>query len=176
MKRLEGHQDAQTLRFGLVVSKFNDFVTARLLAGALDALTKAGADPETIAVARVPGAFEIPLVARTMAMSGTFDAVICLGAVIKGETPHFEYIAAECARGIGAAALESGVPVIFGVLTTSSVDQAMARSGAPETNRGAEAAHTAIEMASLMRQLREKTPSGKKLSAASRTRRGGRRR
>jgi 6,7-dimethyl-8-ribityllumazine synthase len=150
MKRLEGHQDARNLRFGIVVSKFNEFVTDRLLAGALDVLAKAGAKEGAIEVARVPGAFEIPLVARRLAASGRFDAVLCLGAVIKGDTPHFDYISAEASRGIAQAALDSDIPVIFGVLTTNTEQQAKDRTGGPHRNRGAEAARTAIEMATLM--------------------------
>jgi 6,7-dimethyl-8-ribityllumazine synthase len=162
MKTWHGQDDARNLRFGIVVSRFNEFVTERLLAGAVEALGKAGAADDAIDVARVPGAFEIPIVARRMARSGRYDAVICLGAVIKGETPHFEYISAEAARGISAAGWEADIPVIFGVLTTHSVDQAIERAGAPESNRGAEAARTAIEMATLMQQLTStKLTSGK---------------
>lgn len=153
MKTLEGQLDARAFRFGIVVSKYNEFVTSRLLAGAVEVLTKAGASDEAIEVTRVPGAFEIPLVARRMARSGRFDAVICLGAVIRGETSHFEYISAEASRGIAQAAWESDLPVIFGVLTTETVEQALERAGAPERNKGAEAARTAIEMANLMKQL-----------------------
>ncbi len=142
MKTLEGQIEAAGFRFGIVVSRFNEFVTSRLLAGALDVLTKAGASQEAIEVARVPGAFEIPLVARRMARSGRFDAVICLGAVIRGETPHFEYISAEASRGIAQAAWEADLPVVFGVLTTENVEQALERAGAPERNKGAEAART----------------------------------
>ena len=153
MKELAGKQDAAGLRVGLVVSRYNEFVTSRLLAGAVEVLTKAGIGEEGIEVAWVPGAFEIPLVARRLARSGRFDAVICLGAVIRGETPHFEYISREASRGIAQASLDSDLPVIFGVLTTDTVEQAMERAGAPERNRGAEAAHTAIEMASLMKMI-----------------------
>jgi len=154
MKTLEGQIEAAGFRFGIVVSRFNEFVTSRLLAGALDVLTKAGASQEAIEVARVPGAFEIPLVARRMAKSGRFDAVICLGAVIRGETPHFEYISAEASRGIAQAAWEADLPVVFGVLTTENVEQALERAGAPERNKGAEAARTAIEMVTLLRALK----------------------
>mgnify|MGYP001598224059 CR=1 FL=1 len=154
MKPLEGQLDAKDLRFGLVVSKFNEFVTSRLLAGALEPLGKAGAAEPAIQVVMVPGAFEIPLVARRMARSGRFDAVICLGAVIRGETPHFEYISAEASRGIARAAWESDIPVVFGVLTTENVEQALERSGSAERNRGADAARTAIEMADLLKQMK----------------------
>jgi 6,7-dimethyl-8-ribityllumazine synthase len=160
MKTLQGHLDARALRFAIVVSKYNEFVTDRLLAGALEVLNKAGADDQAIEIARVPGAFEIPLVARRLARSGRFDAVICLGAVIRGETPHFEYISAEASRGIAQAAWDSDVPVIFGVLTTETVEQAMERAGAVERNRGSEAARTAIEMANLMKSLKHPGGSG----------------
>lgn len=153
MTPLEGQLHAKDLRFGLVVSKFNEFVTSRLLAGALETLGEAGAGESAIQVVKVPGAFEIPLVARRMARSGRFDAVICLGAVIRGETPHFEYISAEASRGIARAAWESDIPVIFGVLTTETVEQALERAGTEERNRGAEAARTAIEMANLLKQM-----------------------
>lgn len=172
MKTIEGALDAKGLRFGLVVSEFNEFVTSRLQASALDMLINAGADEEYIEIVRVPGAFEIPLAARHVALSHRFDAVICLGAVIRGETPHFDYIAAEASRGIAQASWDSGVPVVFGVLTTDTVEQAMERAGTAERNRGAEAARTAIEMANVMRQLRgkgkarasngERVPNGRK--------------
>lgn len=161
MNTYEGSQDASSLRFGLVISRFNEFVTGRLLAGAREALAKAGAREEAIEAVYVPGAFEIPLVARRLARSGRFDAVICLGAVIRGETPHFAYISAEASRGIAQAAWETDVPVIFGVLTTENVEQALERSGAPERNRGAEAARTAVEMATVLRKL-PVTPSAQK--------------
>ena len=174
MKTLEGRLDAGGLRFGIVVSKYNEFVTTRLLAGAVDVLTKAGAGDRAIEVVRVPGAFEIPLVARRLAQSGRFDAVLCLGAVIRGETPHFEYISAETSRGIARAAWEANLPVIFGVLTTDTAEQAMERAGAPERNKGAEAARTAIEMANLMKQLRgvaDKPTWGRKAPKSARRRR-----
>lgn len=161
MNTYEGSHDASGLRFGLVVSRFNEFVAERLLAGARDALAKAGAREEAVEAAYVPGAFEIPLVARRLAQSGRFDAIICLGAVIRGETPHFEYISAEASRGIAQAAWDSDVPVIFGVLTTENVEQALERSGAPERNRGAEAARTAVEMATVLRRLAV-TPSARR--------------
>jgi 6,7-dimethyl-8-ribityllumazine synthase len=154
MATFEGKLDAKGCRFGIVVSKYNEFVTSRLLAGALDVLVEAGADKDDIDVANVPGAYEIPLVARELGKSGRYDAVICLGAIIRGETPHFEFISSETSRGIARAALELSVPVIFGVLTTDTGKQALERSGEPERNRGSEAARTAVQMASLMRQLR----------------------
>ena len=154
MKRFEGQLEATGLAFGIVVSKFNEFVTDRLLAGALEVLEKAGADLDAIQIARVPGAFEIPLVAKRLAASGRFDAVICLGAVIRGETPHFEYISREASRGVARVSLDADLPVVFGILTTDNVDQALARADGVERNRGAEAARTAIEMASLLRLLK----------------------
>jgi 6,7-dimethyl-8-ribityllumazine synthase len=172
MRTFEGHLDASGLRFGIVISKYNEFVTGRLLDGAMEVLNKAGAREDAVEVVRVPGAFEVPLVARRMACSGRFDAVVCLGAVIRGETPHFEYISAEASRGIAQAAWESDVPVIFGVLTTETVEQALERAGAPERNRGAEAARTAIEMANLMGKLQE---TSRKVTGGKLARREGRR-
>ncbi len=171
MKTIQGSQDARGLRFGIVVSSYNEFVTTRLLHGACEVLTKAGAAEEAVEVVRVPGAFEIPLTARRLARSGRFHALICLGAVIRGETPHFEYISAEASRGIARAAWESDLPVVFGVLTTETVDQALERAGSLERNRGAEAARTAIEMATLMHTL--ETPGGfaRRRPGRSRTRR-----
>ncbi|MFO0774064.1 MAG: 6,7-dimethyl-8-ribityllumazine synthase [Nitrospiraceae bacterium] len=154
MNTLDGTLDASGLRFGLVVSQFNEFVTSRLQAAAVEVLTQAGAVTKQLTVVRVPGAFEIPLVARQMALSQQFDAVICLGAVIRGETPHFDFIAAEAARGIAQAGWDSGIPVIFGVLTTETVEQALERAGAGERNRGGDAARSAIQMATVMRALR----------------------
>ncbi len=143
------------MRFGVVVAKFNKFVTSKLLSSCLEGLTKHGVKGPDIEVVRVPGAFEIPLVARALAKSGRFDAVICLGAVIRGDTPHFDYISAEASRGIGQAALDSDVPIIFGVLTTDTVAQAIERAEPSKFNRGGEAAKSAIEMASVMTMLKE---------------------
>jgi 6,7-dimethyl-8-ribityllumazine synthase len=154
MATLAGKLDAKGFRFGVVVSKYNEFVTSRLLAGAMEVLVEAGADKDHIDVVYVPGAYEIPLVARELGKSGRYDAIMCLGAIIRGETPHFEFISAETSRGIAQAALESSVPVIFGVLTTDTGQQALERSAEPEQNRGSEAARTAVQMADLMRQLR----------------------
>jgi 6,7-dimethyl-8-ribityllumazine synthase len=153
MKLRKGSHDATGLKFGIVASKFNKFVTSRLLAESIKALTKAGANEEDLEVIRVPGAFEIPLVARQLARSGRFDAVICLGAVIRGDTPHFDYIAAEASRGILQASMETNVPVVFGVLTTDTVAQAIERADPTKHNRGAGAAVTAIEMANVIKQL-----------------------
>jgi 6,7-dimethyl-8-ribityllumazine synthase len=154
MKLRKGSQDATGLRFGIVVAKFNKFVTSKLLSSCLGGLTTHGVKGEDIEVVRVPGAFEIPLVARTMARTRQFDAVICLGAVIRGDTPHFDYISAEVSRGVGQAALDADVPIIFGVLTTHTVAQAIERAGSAKFDRGGEAAKSAIEMATVMRVLR----------------------
>jgi len=162
MATLEGKLDAKGCRFGIIVSKYNEFVTSRLLAGAMDVLVESGADKDAIDVVYVPGAYEIPLVAREFGKSGRYDAVICLGAIIRGETPHFEFISTETSRGIARAAMEASVPVIFGVLTTDTGKQALERSGEPERNRGSGAARTAVQMADLMKQLR--APRGKQAS------------
>jgi 6,7-dimethyl-8-ribityllumazine synthase len=158
MKVSERRRRASRFRFGIVVSKFNRSVTGKLLASCLDGLAEQGIKPADIHVEKVPGAFEIPLIARTMAMRGRFDAVICLGAVIRGETPHFDYICAETSRGIGQAALATGVPIIFGVLTTETVAQAMERADPSRFDRGREAARAAIEMAKVMRRLNAMVP------------------
>jgi 6,7-dimethyl-8-ribityllumazine synthase len=152
----EGNLVGTGLRFGLVVSRFNEFISRKLLEGALDALSRHGVAAEDIEVAWVPGAFEIPLVARRLAESGRYQAVICLGAVIRGATPHFEYVAAEVAKGIALVGLETGVPTLFGVLTTDSIEQAIERAGTKAGNKGFDAALAAIEMANLLRQLPEK--------------------
>ncbi len=149
----EGSLDAAGMRLAIVAGRFNDAVTKPLLEGALEALREHGADVVDVPLAWVPGAYEIPLVAKRLAASGDVDAVICLGAVIRGGTPHFEYVAGQCAAGVTRAALDTGVPVVFGVLTTDDVAQAMARAGGAEGNKGYEAAVTAIEMVDLMRQL-----------------------
>jgi 6,7-dimethyl-8-ribityllumazine synthase len=154
-KVFEGHLSAAGLRFAIVVSRFNSFITERLLAGAMDALTRTGADAGQIDTVRVPGAWEIPLVAAELARQHRYDAVICLGAVIRGETPHFDYVAGEAAKGIAHAAAETGVPVAFGVLTTNTMEQAIDRAGGKGGNKGFDAAMTAIEMAHLMRLLRQ---------------------
>ncbi|MDT7041302.1 6,7-dimethyl-8-ribityllumazine synthase [Candidatus Nitronereus thalassa] len=153
MKIKEGTLDGKGCRFALVVSKFNEFVTSRLMTSTLETLQQQGVDEESIETVRVPGAFEIPLVARQLARSKRYDAIICLGAVIRGETPHFDYISTEMSRGIAEASWETGIPIVFGVLTTNTAEQAVERSGAPEKNRGADAARTAIEMVTLMKEL-----------------------
>ncbi len=153
---VEGHLSAAGLKFTIVVSRFNDFITARLLDGAMDALLRHGASDDQITVYRVPGSFEIPLLARKLVDSGqTGDAIICLGALIRGATPHFDYLAAEATKGIASAALEGGVPVLFGVLTTDTIEQAIERAGTKAGNKGWEAAVSAIEMVNLYRQLPE---------------------
>ncbi len=150
-KYLEGNLCAGGLRFGILVSRFNSFIGERLLEGAVDALIRHGAADEHIEVTRVPGAFEIPLVAKTMATSDRYDAVICLGAVIRGSTPHFDYVAAEVSKGVAHVSLESGIPVIFGVLTTDSIEQAIERAGTKSGNKGFDAAVTAIETVNLLK-------------------------
>lgn len=146
---LEGDLVATGRRFGIVVSRFNAFITERLLEGALDTLRRHGADLDTVDVARVPGTWEIPVVAQRLAESGRYDAVICLGCLIRGSTSHFEHIAAECSKGIAQAMMRSGVPITFGVLTTDSIEQAIERAGTKAGNKGGEAAVAAIEMANL---------------------------
>src|SRR5580692_2084421 len=154
-KVFEGQLSAAGLRFAIVVSRFNSFITERLLAGAMDALTRTGADADQIDTVRVPGAWEIPLVAAELARQHRYDAVICLSAVIRGETPHFDYVAGEAAKGIAHVSAETGVPVAFGVLTTNTLEQAIDRAGAKGGNKGFDAAMTAIEMANLLRVLRQ---------------------
>lgn len=147
---IEGNLEAKGYRFGLIVSRFNSFICDRLLEGALDTLTRHGAEDEKMTVVRVPGAFEIPLMAKKMADSGKYDAVIALGAVIRGGTPHFDYVCAEVSKGVASVSLDSGLPVTFGVLTTDSVEQAIERAGTKAGNKGAEAAMSAIEMVNLV--------------------------
>ena len=151
---LEGKLTAEGLRIGIIVGRFNGFIAERLLEGAMDALLRHGAADADITVARVPGAFEIPLIAQKMAESGRFDAVICLGAIIRGATPHFDYVSAESAKGIAQAGLKTGVPVIYGVLTTDTIEQAVERAGTKAGNKGFDAAMTAIETANLLKELR----------------------
>jgi 6,7-dimethyl-8-ribityllumazine synthase len=155
MKTIEGMLSARGRSFGIVVSRFNSLVTDQLLQGALDCLVRHGADTDAITVARCPGAFEIPQIAQQLAASAGVDAVICLGCVIRGETPHFDYIAGEVAKGVGQVALETGIPVTFGVLTTDNLAQALERAGSKGGNKGWDAALTAIELADLKRQLTE---------------------
>ncbi len=149
-KLIEGTLDAKGYRFGLIVSRFNSFICDRLVEGAIDTLVRHGADDGQLTLVKVPGAFELPLVAKKMALSGNYDALICLGAVIRGGTPHFEYVSSEMTKGIALASMESGLPVAFGVLTTDSIEQAIERAGTKAGNKGAEAAMSAIEMVNLM--------------------------
>jgi 6,7-dimethyl-8-ribityllumazine synthase len=149
----EGRLLAEGFRFAIIVSRFNDFVCSRLVDGALDALHRHGATEDGIFLVRVPGAFEIPIVAKKLAGSGRYDAVICLGAVIRGATPHFDYVAAEVSKGIANVALESKIPLTFGVLTTDNLEQAIERAGAKSGNKGYEAAVSAIEMVNLFKEL-----------------------
>ncbi len=153
---VEGKLSAKGMKFGIVVSRFNDFICERLLAGAMDVLLRNGAEDKDIEVLKVPGAFEIPQVARKIALAKKFDAVICLGAVIRGATPHFDYIAAEVSKGIAMIGMESEVPVAFGVLTTDNLEQAIERAGTKAGNKGWDAALSAIEMANLYREMKEK--------------------
>ncbi len=150
---IEGKLDARQMKVGIIVSRFNNFITEKLLGGAMEALKQHGGEDENIDVVHVPGAFEIPLFAHKMAASGKYTALVCLGAVIRGETPHFEYISAEVSRGIANAMIEHRIPIAFGVLTTNTLEQAVERSGTKMGNKGYEAALTAIEMASLSREV-----------------------
>ncbi len=152
-KLIEGKLDASGLRFGLLVSRFNSFISDRLLEGATDALVRHGASEENLTVVKVPGAFELPVAARKMVATGKFDAIICLGAVIRGATPHFDYVSAEVSKGIASVSLDSGVPVAFGVLTTDNIEQAVERAGTKSGNKGFEAAVGAIEMVNLFRAM-----------------------
>ncbi|HEY9500630.1 MAG TPA: 6,7-dimethyl-8-ribityllumazine synthase [Pyrinomonadaceae bacterium] len=145
----EGRLNAEGFRFAIVASRWNEFISGRLVEGALDALTKLGAGSEQVTVYRVPGAFEIPVFAMRLAESKNFDAIICLGTIIRGQTPHFEYIANEVARGISQAGLDTGLPVIFGIVTADTVDQAIDRAGVKLGNKGFEAAMTAVELVNL---------------------------
>ncbi len=153
MKTFEGKLNAEGKKFFLIVSRFNDFISAQLLEGARDALLRHGAKEEDLAMAWVPGAFELPYVAKKVAQAGKYDAVICLGAVIRGATPHFDYVAAEVSKGIAHVSLETGVPVLFGVITADNIEQAIERAGTKAGNKGFDAAVGAIEMASLIRSL-----------------------
>jgi len=149
----EGKLDAKGQKIGIIVSRFNSFISERLLEGAVDALVRHGADEQDIHVARVPGAFEIPLAAKKMAASGAYDAIIALGAVIRGSTPHFDYVSSEVTKGVASVSLESGIPIAFGVLTTDSIEQAVERAGSKAGNKGFEAAVTVIETVNLLKAL-----------------------
>jgi len=152
-KILEGNISGEGFRFAIIVSRFNDFISSRLAEGAMDALIRHGAADELISLIKVPGAFEIPLMAKSLAESGQYDAVICLGAVIRGATPHFEYVAAEVSKGIANVSLETKIPVTFGVLTTDSLEQAIERAGSKSGNKGWDAAMAAMEMVNLLKAL-----------------------
>ena len=149
----EGNLNAEGLRFGIVSSRFNDFIGEKLIKGALDALIRHGADEKDISIFKVPGSFEIPLIAKKLAKTGNYDAVICLGAVIRGATPHFEYISAEVSKGIALTTLETEIPISFGILTTDNIEQAIERAGSKAGNKGWDAAISAIEMANLIRKI-----------------------
>jgi 6,7-dimethyl-8-ribityllumazine synthase len=153
MKTFEGKLIAEGLRFGIIVGRFNEFIGGKLLSGALDAISRHGGSDNDVDLAWVPGAFEIPIVAKKMAKSGKYDAIICLGAVIRGATPHFDMVAGEVTKGIALVGLETGLPVVFGILTTDSIEQAIERAGTKGGNKGFDAAVTAIEMANLLKQI-----------------------
>lgn len=153
MKKFEGNFSGHGLKVGIVAGRFNEFITSKLISGAHDGLLRHGVEDDNITFAWVPGAFEIPLIAQKMAKSGKYDAVITLGAVIKGSTPHFDYVCAEVSKGVANASLSTGVPIIFGVLTTNSIEEAIERAGTKAGNKGFDASVSAIEMANLMRAL-----------------------
>jgi len=153
IKTIEGNYTNATARYGIAITRFNSFIVDRLLDGALDALRKQGVQDRDITIVKVPGSYELPLTVKKMIESGSYDAVIALGAVIRGGTPHFEYVAGECVKGLSQVSLNTGVPIAFGVLTVDTIEQAIERAGTKAGNKGAEAALTAIEMLSLTRQL-----------------------
>ena len=153
-KVFEGKISAEDFRFAIVVSRFNDFISSRLVEGAMDALKRHGADAEKVSLVKVPGAFEIPITAKRLAESSQYDAIICLGAVVRGATPHFDYVAAEVSKGIALVALESKIPVTFGVLTTDNLEQAIERAGSKVGNKGWDAAIAAMEMVNLFVELK----------------------
>jgi len=153
MKKFEGELQAEGLKFAIIVSRFNDFITSKLLDGAVDALVRHGSSEKNIDVIKVPGAFEIPLIAKIVAEKKSHDAVICLGTVIRGATPHFDYVAGEAAKGIATASMETGTPIAFGVITSDNIEQAVERAGSKSGNKGWDAAMVAIEMAQLLKKL-----------------------
>ena len=153
MKTFEGKLVSEDIKVGIIVARFNEFITSKLLSGALDTLTRHEVKEENIQVAWVPGAFEIPLIASKMAESGKYDAVICLGAVIRGSTSHYDYVCSEVSKGIASVSLKSGIPVMFGVLTTENIEQAIERAGSKAGNKGSECAQGAIEMVNLIREI-----------------------
>jgi len=156
MNFIEGKLDASGLKFAIIISRFNEFITTRLLSGAEDCLVRHGATEEQIDVAWVPGAMEIPLIAQELAKSGKYDSILCLGCVIRGATPHFDYVAAEVSKGVAQTSLKTGVPVIFGVITSDTIEQAIERAGTKSGNKGWDAALSGIEMAQLFNQIRKK--------------------
>lgn len=153
MKKFEGELQAKGLKFAIIVSRFNDFITNKLLDGAIDALLRHGASDQNIDIIKVPGSFEIPLAAKTVARKKSYNAVICLGTIIRGATPHFDYVAAEAAKGIATASMETGIPIAFGIITSDTIEQAVERAGSKSGNKGWDAANVAIEMAQLLRKL-----------------------
>ena len=155
MKTFEGKLVSEDIKVGIIVARFNEFITSKLLSGALDTLTRHEVKEENIQVAWVPGAFEIPLIASKMAESGKYDAVICLGAVIRGSTSHYDYVCSEVSKGISSVSLKSGIPVMFGVLTTENIEQAIERAGSKAGNKGSECAQGAIEMVNLIREIQK---------------------
>jgi len=156
VQTLQGHLNAQNRKFGLVISRFNEFISHKLLDGAMDCLLRHGADEKNISVYWVPGSFEIPLLAQKIASSGKFNAIICLGVVIRGDTPHFEYVASEVTKGIAQVSLHTGTPVAFGIITADTIEQAIERAGTKSGNKGWDAALSAIEMADLFKKLEKK--------------------
>ncbi len=154
VKTIEGNLIAKGKKFGIIASRFNDFITKELVSGCLDMLIRHGANNEDLSITWVPGAFEVPLLAQRLAKSKSYDALICLGTVIRGSTPHFEYIASEVAKGIAKVSLDTGLPVIFGIITADTIEQAVERAGTKEGNKGRDAALSAIEMVNLLTQLK----------------------
>ena len=153
MKNYEGELQAKGLKFAVIVSRFNDFITSKLQDGSIDALVRHGASEKDIDVIKVPGAFELPLVAKKVAEKKSYDAVICLGTIIRGATPHFDYVAAEASKGIATASMDTGIPIAFGVVTSNTIEQAVERAGSKSGNKGWDAAMVAIEMAQLLKKL-----------------------
>ena len=153
MNKLEGKVVAEGIRVGIIASRFNEFIVGKLVAGAQDGLVRHGVEDDSITVAWVPGAFEIPVIARKMALSGKYDAIICVGAVIRGQTSHYDYVCAEVSKGIAQVSLEAGIPVMFGILTTDTIEQAIERAGSKAGNKGYDCALGAIEMVNLMKQI-----------------------
>ncbi|HYI93198.1 MAG TPA: 6,7-dimethyl-8-ribityllumazine synthase [Bryobacteraceae bacterium] len=156
-RTIEGNIDARGLKFAIIAARFNSFIVERLLDGAMDALRRTGADLDALTIVKVPGSWEMPVVAAELARQKRYDGVICLGAVIRGETPHFDYVAGNAASGLAGISAETGVPIAFGVLTTNTVEQAVDRAGAKSGNKGFDAAMTAIEMAQLLKSLRSES-------------------